>query len=273
VDPDRLLDSPADEAGAVDSLERELLGALRPSSQARQQVWQGVATRVGIAAGAAGAVGIAASKASAAAGAAAGQAAGSSTAAAGATSAAATTTTAAGVTSTLTAKVGLALLVAAPIGGAAAYMSYSEPAPRVHTPVTATIQTAAPRPTVKPRAAEPEALAPQAEEPEPDPPKQTRSKVVVDTSSQLAEENQLLREARSAARAGNAAVALSTLQKLDQRFPRGALLQERELLRVQTLETLGRHTEARARAITFVRRYPKSPYSKHLSKLTAPDSP
>lgn len=279
MDPDRLLDSPADGNSAVDSLERELVGALRPSPHARQEVWQGVAARVGIAAGAAGAVGIAASKASAAAtSAAVGQVAtGSSGAAAAATGAAATTAattaTTAGVTSTLTAKVGLALLVAAPITGTAAYMSFSDPAPQAQTPVTATIETTAPAPVTKPKPPEPVRVAPKAEEPQPEEPKQARPKVVVDTSSQLAEENQLLREARSAARAGNASVALSTLQRLDQRFPRGALLQERELLRVQTLEALGKHTQARARAKAFVRRYPNSPYSKHLSKLTAPSSP
>ena len=88
-----------------------------------------------------------------------------------------------------------------------------------------------------------------------------------DGAPALVEENRLLREARAAARSGAAQRALGLLQELDARFPRGALLQEREVLRIQALEQAGSNDQAKARARAFLRRYPQSPYAKSLKRI------
>jgi len=98
----------------------------------------------------------------------------------------------------------------------------------------------------------------------------SRSQVVPsepDGAPALVEENRPLREARAAARSGAAQRALALLRELDARFPRGALLQEREVLRIQALEQAGSTDQARARARAFLHRYPESPYAKSLKRI------
>jgi outer membrane protein assembly factor BamD (BamD/ComL family) len=84
-------------------------------------------------------------------------------------------------------------------------------------------------------------------------------------SANAREESQLVGSARSMLRAGNATVALQLLELATARFPAGILIQEREALRIEALTALGRTSEARARAESFVKAYPKSP---HVSRVT-----
>lgn len=54
------------------------------------------------------------------------------------------------------------------------------------------------------------------------------------------------------------AQALRLLQRHEREYPRGSLIQEREVLRIQALEGLGRAAEGRALRERFERRYPDS---------------
>jgi outer membrane protein assembly factor BamD (BamD/ComL family) len=83
----------------------------------------------------------------------------------------------------------------------------------------------------------------------------------------LREENRLLREARSLERAGNPGQALRILSELDRLFARGALLQEREVLRIQSLSATGSTSAAKTRAEQFLKRFPASPYAAHVRSI------
>jgi hypothetical protein len=83
------------------------------------------------------------------------------------------------------------------------------------------------------------------------------------------EESQLISSARTALRGGDAAGALQLLDRVERRYPRGVLVQEREALRVEALAALGRTAEARAHADAFVRAYPKSPHLARVKSCTA----
>ncbi|MFT3776321.1 MAG: hypothetical protein QM820_64070 [Minicystis sp.] len=65
---------------------------------------------------------------------------------------------------------------------------------------------------------------------------------------------------------GNPARALAITTDHAQRFPRGSLSQEREVIAVSALAALGRTGEARARAASFLARFPES---AHRSRLLA----
>ena len=77
--------------------------------------------------------------------------------------------------------------------------------------------------------------------------------------AQLAEEARLLREAETARRGGDVALATQRLDEHRRRFPRGALATEREAARVLVLCDAGRAAEAKRLAARFLRRYPRSP--------------
>ena len=79
-----------------------------------------------------------------------------------------------------------------------------------------------------------------------------------------ASESQRVAEARALLRAGQASVALTTLQSLERDEPNGLLEQEREALSIQALAALGQRDAARKRAAGFAQRYPASP---HLSAV------
>jgi TolA-binding protein len=151
------------------------------------------------------------------------------------------------------------MAVAAPVAAGAIYVAKSSaPEPAPSSPVVAAAlpaQKSEPRESaqVQSQSAEPQAQkAPSAE-------KTDRGQ-----QSAISEENRLLREARAASRAGDQAGALGTLKQLDKRFPGGALVQERELLRVQALRAQGSHAEAEQRARRFLKLYPTSPYASHM---------
>jgi len=79
-------------------------------------------------------------------------------------------------------------------------------------------------------------------------------------------EAELLEQARAALKS-NPAVALVRANEHAARFPRGVLVQEREVLAIQALRKLGRAAEADRRAEAFAKAFPGSAFQR---KLTAP---
>jgi outer membrane protein assembly factor BamD (BamD/ComL family) len=71
----------------------------------------------------------------------------------------------------------------------------------------------------------------------------------------------MLGEARAALRAGAPDRALVLLEQAAARFPRGALVQEREVLAVEALAESGRRPEAARRAEAFLRAWPRSAHA------------
>jgi hypothetical protein len=49
-------------------------------------------------------------------------------------------------------------------------------------------------------------------------------------------------------------------------YPRGLLAQEREMIAIDALESLGREAAARARALTFLRRWADTSYAAQLRR-------
>ncbi len=263
TDPQRLLDMDAE--GGADALEQQLLSSLRPDNEARSKVWQTLAQQAGFAAGAsAGAGSVAATK-----------------------SAAASALVGKGslpFLGTLTGKLLVVGALAAPLAAAAFYWgapkeeASSAPSANTALVVDGTNPEAASRiaqPTshdAAPAEASKEAaqVAPELATPEmadaAGAPVSSRagdtatSRTKEAAASALAEENRLLLEARSALRSGGGAAALRSLSVLDRRYPRGALLQERELLRIQALRASGSHSEASKLSARFLERWPESPY-------------
>ncbi|MCA9669492.1 MAG: hypothetical protein KC503_28050, partial [Myxococcales bacterium] len=74
----------------------------------------------------------------------------------------------------------------------------------------------------------------------------------------LGAERRVLDQARAALAARRPASALTLLRAHRRRFARPALAEEREALFVLALVDLGQGSQARARAATFRRRYPRS---------------
>lgn len=78
-------------------------------------------------------------------------------------------------------------------------------------------------------------------------------------------EASLLEQARSAL-SPNPALALSLTQQHAQQFPRGLLVQEREVIAISALRRLGRSSEAEARAARFDARYPHSAHQQTVDR-------
>jgi hypothetical protein len=251
-DPERLLSGASD----ADELERSLLSSVRdadPPGEAHARVWRGLATQIAAAtlASAAQASTLGAS-ASASAGAA----------------------TSAFVSKTLAAKLvfGLAL------GGAAAGAGFAWTSARaVSTPPmaagAAALSSAARSGRVlEQRASEP-APASVPETPAESPASGARGSVRGEPREQadderLRAESQLLARARAELRQGNSAAARATLQRLQARFPKGVLHQEREVLAIEILSAQGKTAASERRARAFIKAYPGSPHSTNLRRLT-----
>jgi hypothetical protein len=86
------------------------------------------------------------------------------------------------------------------------------------------------------------------------PPESGRS---VDT---VVAERTLLDRAHRALREGDGSRVLELSGRHEHDFPRGALVEEREVLRVNALVSLGRFDEAKARMNAFRKRFPTSPF-------------
>jgi hypothetical protein len=169
--------------------------------------------------------------------------------------------------SSLAVKAGVALLVAAPVVGTTVYLAR---APEREVPAV----TTAPTPATQARSAVAQPAQPSKGEaevaavPAPEPTKlEVNAAPAQLNADALKEENRLLREARSLERSGNPGQALRILNELDRLFAHGALLQEREILRIQSLSASGSASAAKTRAEQFLKRYPASPYAAHVRSM------
>lgn len=88
----------------------------------------------------------------------------------------------------------------------------------------------------------------------------------------LAEELELLRRAERTIRAGNSLVALGLLRDLDQRFPKGQLLEERTAARVMANCQLADADAAQAQGKAYLSAHPQSVYADRVRTLCQLDS-
>jgi hypothetical protein len=86
-------------------------------------------------------------------------------------------------------------------------------------------------------------------------------------ASRLREERGLLEGARRALGSGSSAPALAAIAEHEARFSDGALVEEREALRVQALVRAGRGDEARVALSRFKARFPSSLFTPALDAL------
>jgi hypothetical protein len=82
--------------------------------------------------------------------------------------------------------------------------------------------------------------------------------------SALTKESRSLGAARAKYEAGDPRGALDAIVRLAAEVPHGELVQEREVLAMDCLATLGDTAGARARALAFLGRFPQSPYLAHV---------
>jgi hypothetical protein len=159
---------------------------------------------------------------------------------------------------------GAVLAVGVPAAGVATYWAVHRPAARAN--VAATSAPAAPGSddaADRPAPAEiAQTAAPVVELPSPD---LARGKGPAHAaSSALKAESLLLATARAKFAAGDASGALDDVARLRAQFPRGKLIQEREVVAIDCLAALGDHAGMRARALSFRERFPNSPYTAHV---------
>ncbi len=88
--------------------------------------------------------------------------------------------------------------------------------------------------------------------------------------SRVRAELTLLEQARSELRSGRSEAAVVTLQAYSQRFPRGVLGLEAEVLRIEALAAAGRTQEAAKRAQRVLERNPNSVVASRLKRFEAP---
>lgn len=94
------------------------------------------------------------------------------------------------------------------------------------------------------------------------------SSIAVDTSK---EERALLDQARRALNEGDGERALLLVETHAKSFPRGALAEERDVLRIQALAAVGQVERARTAVEAFRKKYPASPFLPAVeSRLPAP---
>jgi TolA-binding protein len=84
----------------------------------------------------------------------------------------------------------------------------------------------------------------------------------------LGDELAFVESASRALRSGNPQVALGRLAEYRQRFPRGKLALEAQVLRIEALARAGRTSEAQRLARGFVKRYPNSPVAARIRRYT-----
>lgn len=136
----------------------------------------------------------------------------------------------------------------------------AKPAPAKRAPTA----TRAPPAAVPPAAEEPEAASSGAAQPAP---ASAPVRTPEERASRLREERSLLEGARRALAGGSVAPALTAIAEHEARFADGALVEEREALRVQALVRAERAEEARAALARFKARFPSSLFTPALDAL------
>jgi len=91
-------------------------------------------------------------------------------------------------------------------------------------------------------------------------------------ASSLLEELELLRRAERTIRSGNSQVALGLLRDLDQRFPKGQLVEERAAARVMANCQLADADAARTQGNAYLKAHPQSVYADRVRTLCQLDS-
>ncbi len=147
-----------------------------------------------------------------------------------------------------------ALPTAAPAATTPANALAPVPALSAAVPAAAPIANTAPEPVTDAPAARPTARGKAQPTPAPAP---------IDQDA-LREEASLIARARDALRSGDAAGALSTLESARGRFPRGVLVQERNVLTIEALAASGDRDAASRQAQVFLRQFPTSPLASRV---------
>lgn len=124
---------------------------------------------------------------------------------------------------------------------------------------TPQVSPSTPASVEEPSRPEARALAPTAPKSEP-----RRSSARADT---LAKEVDAVDAARSALSRGEAGAALAALDAYSRTYPRGRLVLEAEVLRIDALSKSGQAEASRRRAQQFLRQYPKSVLSSRVRRL------
>jgi Outer membrane lipoprotein len=89
----------------------------------------------------------------------------------------------------------------------------------------------------------------------------------VESGADLSEQLRLIDAARSAVAAGDAKSASAAIASYTSRFPRGAFGQEAAVLRIETLDLQGNHTQAASLARRFLSRHPNSPHVNVVQRI------
>ncbi len=147
---------------------------------------------------------------------------------------------------------GIGAGVVAPVG----YVAWN----RLHTPAPAV--AAAPA-NAAPAESRPAAPAPRAEVTEvpvavEQPTASVKAESKASSASALAAELGALDAVRARLSSGDASGALAKLDEYSRTYPRGRLVLEAEVLRIDALAKSGQHGAAKKRAETFLQRHPKS---------------
>jgi len=90
------------------------------------------------------------------------------------------------------------------------------------------------------------------------------------SASKLDAESALLRRAREKLENGDPKGSLDDIASMANRFPRGELAQEREVVAIQALLALGQRAAAATRTAAFLRTHPSSPYADSLRQALNP---
>ncbi len=80
------------------------------------------------------------------------------------------------------------------------------------------------------------------------------------SSDDLSEQLRLIDAARTAVAAGNTSAASQALSSYNSKFPRGSFGQEASVLRIETIDLQGNHTQAAQLARNFLAAHPNSPH-------------
>ncbi|MDF3070374.1 MAG: Translation initiation factor 2 [Polyangiaceae bacterium] len=167
--------------------------------------------------------------------------------------------------SALAGKVGLGALALLVAGGGAWLLS-SQKASAPPTPPAAVVAAPSVAPAPVPVVPPPTPVvvaAPSAEPTTPAAPEPGSARKIAPAGPSEAE---LLEQARAALKSGDSARALSRATEHAQRYPRGVLVQEREVLAIRALRGLGRDAEAERRAEAFSKAYPGSAFQRKLQR-------
>jgi hypothetical protein len=256
-DPERLLSSISDS----DHLERELLASIHrmdPPSDAQAEGWARLSAQIA-AVSLVGTVHATAAAASAAQG---GLAAAHGAAA---TSGVSATGLIPAALKILSSKLAVALAVSGvAVGASAVWVETHKPSAPPPSPVAA--QQALPPVSAQLAAALPAPDPALQLVPDSDPGKQSPS-ADQHRRDMLSAESALITQARAQLRNGDANAAQQLLRTLHQKFPKGMLRQEREVLAIEVLAARGNASAAQQRARAFIAAHPESPHSAQLSRF------